>query len=91
MNDAFEWDPGKADANQAKHGISFEEAATVFADPLAVWDADPGHYGGEERLVAIGMSHRQRLVLVVFTQRDGRIRIISARTPTRREARAYEG
>ncbi|MBW3572127.1 MAG: BrnT family toxin [Gemmatimonadetes bacterium] len=90
MSDSFEWNPAKALANEAKHGISFEEAMTVFADSLATWDPDVGSYSGEERFIAVGRSYRQRLVLVVFTLRDGRIRIISARRPTPREARAYE-
>lgn len=90
MEYSFEWDPEKAKANVAKHGIDFDEAASVFADPLASWDVDERPYSGEERFIALGTSYFQRLVIVVFTQRGERVRI-SARRPTRREAMAYEG
>jgi uncharacterized protein len=91
MSYSFEWDPEKARTNFAKHGIHFEEAVSVFADPLADWEVDDGFYDGEERFITVGQSSLQRLVVVVFTQREERVRIISARRPTRREAKAYEG
>ena len=91
MNDSFEWDPEKAEANAAKHGITFGEAETVFADPLltTVWDGV--HSLGEDRFTVIGLSERFRLLVVVYTYRGDRIRIISARRATRREAKTYEG
>ncbi|HEX6372757.1 MAG TPA: BrnT family toxin [Longimicrobium sp.] len=91
MNYSFEWDPEKARVNAAKHGIKFDEAISVFGDPLASWEVDERVYAGEERYIALGRSSLQRLLVVVFTQREARIRIISARKPTRREAQAYEG
>ena len=91
MNYSFEWDPEKAKVNAAKHGIRFDEAASVFGDPLASWDVDEREYAGEERYIALGRSSLQRLLVVVFTQRHARVRIISARRPTRYEAKAYEG
>ena len=86
----FEWDPTKAAANLAKHGVSFEEASTVFADPLAVTLADPAHSRGEERHVIFGVSARGRVLTIMHTDRGPRIRIISARPATRRERDAYE-
>ena len=86
----FEWDPAKAAANLAKHGVSFEEASTVFADPLAATIADPAHSRGEERHVIFGVSARGRALAVMHTERAPRIRIISARPATRRERDAYE-
>ena len=86
----FEWDDAKAESNRRKHGVAFEEAATVFGDPLALTIEDPAHSLGEARFVQIGESARRRLVVVVFTERAGRIRIISARPATRREVRDYE-
>ena len=85
----FEWDAAKARTNLQKHRITFEEAATVFLDDLAVPYEDPGH---PERVILIGMSLRSNLLLVVFAERGGgeTIRIISARRATRRERRAYE-
>jgi uncharacterized DUF497 family protein len=91
MRHSFEWDPEKERANVAKHGIDFDEAASVFTDPLAQWEPDKGFHSGEERFVAIGWSYSQRLVVVVFTVRETHVRIISARKPTRHEAKAYEG
>lgn len=86
----FEWDPVKAIANFAKHGVSFEEAATAFQDPLARIHADPHHSASESREILIGHSVRGRLILVAFTDRQGRLRLISAREVTRRERRDYE-
>ena len=86
----FEWDPAKAEANVRKHGVSFEEAATAFQDPLARIHTDPDHSRHERREILIGRSRRQRLLLVAFTDRRGRLRLISAREVTRRERQDYE-
>jgi len=86
----FEWDPAKAKANLRKHGVSFEEAATAFQDPLARIHADPDHSARESREILIGHSSRLRLLLVSFADRRGRLRLISAREVTRRERREYE-
>jgi uncharacterized DUF497 family protein len=91
MSYLFEWDPDKERGNVAKHGIDFDEAASVFADPLAEWGPDKGLHTGADRFVALGWSYAQRMLVVVFTVRGKRVRIISARKPTRREAKAYEG
>jgi uncharacterized DUF497 family protein len=87
----FEWDPAKAAANPGEHqGVTFEEAGTVFGDPLASYFADPDHSLGEERLVAVGRSDRGRVLAVMFTERPPVVRLISARPATRRERDAYE-
>jgi uncharacterized protein len=91
----FEWDPEKAASNQAKHGVSFEEAMGVFADPLASSIVDPASPAGEERWVTIGLNPRQRLLVVVHTHAEVTddivaIRIISARQATKNERRQYE-
>jgi uncharacterized DUF497 family protein len=86
----FEWDPAKAVRNLRKHGVSFEEASTVFYDPLAVTGADPDHSEGEERLITFGVSSAKRLLVVSHTERGDVIRIISARPATRGEKRIYE-
>ena len=91
MNDLhFTWDPAKATANLRKHGTSFDEAATVFRDPLATVLPDPTHSRQEQRLLIIGHSAAGRLLLVAFAERVERIRIISAREPSAREHREYE-
>ncbi len=91
----FDWDPDKASSNRAKHGVRFEDAMTVFLDPLALSILDEAHGRAEERWVTLGRSAPGRLLLVVHTYIeliDDRIaiRIISARPATRREARQYE-
>jgi uncharacterized DUF497 family protein len=86
----FEWDPQKAAANLAKHKVSFEEAATVFGDSLGRIVADPRHSSEEVRFVLLGLSQDQRLLAVMYVDRDEAIRIISARRATRRERRTYE-
>ena len=86
----FEWDPQKAAANLAKHKASFEEAATVFADPLGGIVPDPRHSSGEERFVLLGLFQVHRLLAVMYAERGGAIRIISARPATRRERSNYE-
>jgi len=86
----FEWDPNKAAQNIRKHGVSFEEAATAFGDPLSITIFDPLHSIDEDRFVLIGMSNRNRLLVVVHTDRNDKIRIISARRATKKEKRQYE-
>ena len=86
-----EWDESKNILNQKKHGVSFEEAATVFVDPLEVTIDDPDHAYSEHRFISIGDSFKGRLLVVSYTERDNKIRIINARKPTKRERRAYEG
>ena len=86
----FEWDPAKAIANLRKHRLSFDEAATVFLDPLAVSGPDPDHSLGENRYVTFGMSSLGRLLVVAHTHRPGSIRIISARRADRWERKLYE-
>ena len=91
MNDLhFTWDPAKAAANLRKHAVSFDEASTVFRNPLAAVLPDPTHSRQEQRLLIIGHSAVGRLLLVVFTERVDHIRIISAREPSAREHREYE-
>ena len=86
----FEWDSAKARKNLRKHGVSFEEAASVFYDPLAVTGTDPDHSEGEERLVTFGMSSAGHLLVVSHTERGEAIRIISARSATQPERHIYE-
>ncbi len=86
----FEWDPKKAEANARKHGVTFHEASTVFGDPLGLLMPDPDHSLGEERYLVLGMSNRERLLVVSFAERPPRTRLISARRATRRERRRYE-
>ncbi len=85
-----EWDESKNLLNQQKHRVPFEEATTVFADPLEITINDPEHGIAEHRFVSIGQSFKRRLLVVSYTERDTKIRIINARTPTRRERRGYE-
>ena len=89
MSLQFEWDSKKAEANKVKHGVSFEEAITVFADPLARIFEDPGHSETERREIIIGHSNKQNLILVSFVEND-RVRLISARKATRTERKDYE-
>ena len=86
----FEWDQSKAIANLKKHGISFEEAKTVFDNPLAVIFDDEAHSIDERREIIIGHSQQNRFLLIAFTERSSRIRIISARLATRKEREDYE-
>lgn len=86
----FEWDPSKSNTNRSKHSVSFEEAATVYVDQLAEVIEDPLHSEDEDREIIIGMSNMDRLLIVAYTYRNDRIRIISAREPTNRERRQYE-
>jgi len=86
----FEWDEAKAAANLAKHAVSFEEAKTVFDDQVYVDLYDPDHSQDESRYIIIGLSRQGRLLIVSYTERDGIIRLISARELTRGEREAYE-
>jgi uncharacterized DUF497 family protein len=86
----FEWDAEKARTNSQKHGIPFEEAATVFADPLSLTVDDPLHSETEQRFITVGMSAAGRVVVVVHADRGDTIRLISARLATGRERRSYE-
>ena len=87
----FAWDPRKAASNARTHGVSFQEAATAFADPLSLTVPDPDHSGTETRFVLVGLSNRHRLVVVTHVERDDDlVRLISARLATRRERRQYE-
>ena len=90
MGLTFEWDRRKAAANLKKHGVTFEEASTAFGDPLSLTIADPGHSVGEERFVLLGQSRYGQLLVVVHTEDEDHIRIISARRATRREKRTDE-
>jgi uncharacterized DUF497 family protein len=87
----FEWDADKARANIEKHGVTFEEAASVFADPLSLTITDPDHSSpDEERLITLGLAINQRLLVVVHCDREDRVRVISARRATRNERNDYE-
>ena len=90
MSIKFEWDPRKARRNLRKHGIDFDEATTIFADTLSITIPDPDHSADEERWVTMGLSNRQRLLVVVHTEEEETIRIISARMTDRLERRKYE-
>jgi uncharacterized DUF497 family protein len=86
----FEWNSERAAENLERHGISFEEAATAFGDPLSITIGDPDHSEAEDRFILLGMTFRGRLVVVVHTDRGENVRVISARIPTRRERQFYE-
>ena len=86
----FEWDAKKAATNERKHAVTLEEASTVFGDALAFIFDDEAHSADEQREIIIGHSERNRLLLVCYTERARKIRIISARRATRRERNDYE-
>jgi hypothetical protein len=86
----FEWDIDKATSNLDKHGVSFAEAMTVFGDPLEVAIPDPDHSEEEFRFVSIGRSEQGRLLVVAYTEREARIRLINAREAAPKERRNYE-
>ncbi|MEH1858876.1 MAG: BrnT family toxin [Nostoc sp.] len=86
----FEWHETKAKENLKKHGISFEEAKTVFNDPFSITITDPDHSIEEERYIDIGLSLRGELLVVVYTERQPNIRIISCRQATKAERKVYE-
>ena len=90
MGYTFEWDPEKADSNIQKHGVSFDEASTVFGDPLSLLMPDPDHSADEERYVVLGVSAQQQLLVVAFAERPPNTRLISARRATRAERKRYE-
>ena len=86
----FEWDPHKADSNRLKHGVSFQEAASVLGDPLSITYHDPDHSATEHRFITVGMSQSGQVLMISYTDRGGNIRIISARRTTRQERKHYE-
>jgi hypothetical protein len=86
----FEWDPRKAETNLRKHGVSFDEATTVFGDPHALLNPDPDHSAHELRYLLLRQSTRHRLLVVAYAERPPRTRLISARRATRRERKQYE-
>lgn len=86
----FEWDEDKENANLRKHGLSFEEAKSVFADPLSITISDSGHSRGERRYMSIGRSSEGNLLVVVYTERRSAIRLISSRRATGAERKNYE-
>ena len=90
MKSNFEWDPGKAEKNIRKHDVSFDEASSVFDDPLFITLLDEEHSKDEERYITIGISDKNQLLLVAHTERENRIRIISARKATKHEEKFYE-
>jgi uncharacterized protein len=90
MSLSVEWDPKKAESNLQKHGVSFEEAATVLGDPLSLTLPDPDHSQEEARLLLLGQSTTGRFLIVSITERGDVIRIISARAMTPRERKNYE-
>lgn len=90
MEDGFEWDENKARSNIERHGVSFAEARTVFADPLSLTDDDAVHSTVEDRFLIVGRSALERVLAVTYSYRDSAIRIISARKATGRERKAYE-
>jgi len=86
----FKWNKDKAKANLSKHGVPFDEAKTVFDDPLYIDFHDPDHSDDEERYIIVGQSQQNRLLVVSYTERENKIRLISAREATRMEKQAYE-
>lgn len=86
----FQYDPDKAAANFKKHGVSLADAEGVLQDPLAITMEDPDAEG-ERRFVAIGLGNAGELLMVVYSERGGEFRLISARRPTRKERKVYEG
>jgi len=86
----FDWDPAKAESNEKKHGVSFPEAATAFGDPLSITIPDPAGSEGEARFILMGLSFRNRLVVVAHAESREVVRIISARPATNAERRSYE-
>jgi uncharacterized DUF497 family protein len=86
----FQWGAAKAESNREKHGVAFEEAVTVFYDPLAATFVDPEHSDGERRLITVGISAAGRLLVVCHTERARSVRLISARLATNSERRRHE-
>ncbi len=90
MKPQFEWNPQKAKANLQKHQIDFEEASTIFDDPQFITFLDEEHSADEERYITIGLSNKNRLLMVAHTERSDKIRIISARKATKNEEKFYQ-
>ncbi len=90
MKPLYEWDEKKAKENLRKHKVSFEEAETVFDDPLSITVVDPDHSTEEERWIDIGTSKKKQILVVVYTEREKNIRIISVGKATRAERKKYE-
>ena len=90
MYPTFEWDEDKAKTNQRKHRISFGEATTVFHDPFVASMLDPNHSDDEQRFVAMGRSSQGRLLVVIYAERESKIRVISCRRATSTERKSYE-
>jgi uncharacterized protein len=90
MHPTFEWDEDKTKANQRKHRVSFGEAATVFHDPFVASMVDPMHSDDEQRFVAMGRSSQGRLLVIIYAERESKIRIISCRRATSTERKSYE-
>ena len=90
QNDFFEWDDDKAETNLRKHGVSFDEACTVFDDAFVIFLEDDRERYGEQRFQAIGISQQNKFLTVVWTQRDDKIRLISAFKATKELRRLYE-
>ena len=90
MSYLFEWDAGKATLNLHAHGVSFEEASSVFGDSLAILSGDPDHSIGEKRFLLLGVSRKGRLLVVSHVERPPRMRLISARQAKASERRQYE-
>ena len=90
MSLIFEWEQNKLKENIRKHKISFEEAKTVFNDPLSITILDQAHSTSEERFIDVGVSLRGQCLVVIYTERESRIRIISSRPATKKERRIYE-
>jgi uncharacterized DUF497 family protein len=86
----FEWDDVKAESNLKKHGVSFEEGATIFNDPKIATVFDPDHSEDEDRYISIGTSIQGSLLVIIHTEREERIRLISCRKATNAERKAYE-
>ncbi len=86
----FEWDPKKAQQNFLKHSVTFEEARTAFRDEMSITISDPLHSEDEERFILLGYSEKNRLIVVVHTERQNQIRIISARRASKKERKQYE-
>ena len=86
----FEWNPSKEQSNVEKHGVDFTEAATVLGDPLELTIADPDHSVEEFRFLSMGLSSLNRILVVSYTERGERIRILSARVAAPKERRQYE-
>jgi len=90
MKQDFAWDPRKSEANAQKHGVTFIEASSVFDDPMFITLFDEEHSEDEERYITIGLSDKNRLIMLAHTERENHIRIISARRATTNEEKFYQ-